>query len=108
MKTKKPVKKQIRSLKDLPEKQQEMYKEFYQHIARAMMLCQSAIHSLDDVKTNAFNKHMLTSTINTFMRGIELYADVFVETNNIDMVQSFSNIVEQIDQFKQEIKVSIV
>jgi hypothetical protein len=42
------------------------------------------------------------------MRGIELYADVFVETNNIDMVQSFSNIVEQIDQFKQEIKVSIV
>lgn len=97
----------FKSLAEMPEEVRTQYIDYYQNMARAVMLCQSAMHSMDDIKGNAFNKHMLTKTINTFIRGVELYSSVFVETGSVVMNQSYVNIVQKIDEFKKEIKVTI-
>lgn len=101
------MKTKITSLNQLPEKQREQAKLYYEHIARAVMLCQSAIHSIDEVNTNMFHRHELRRCANAFINGVELYANTFVETGNVKMVQSYSNIVKSIDEFKQNIKVTI-
>jgi len=102
------MKTKITSLNQLPEKQREQAKEYYQHIARAVMLCQSAIHSIDEVNSNMFHRHELRRCANAFISGVEMYANTFVETGNVTMVQTYSNIVKSIDEFKQQIKVNIV
>ena len=96
-----------KSLAEMPEEIRKQYIEYYQNMARAVMLCQSAMHSMDDIKGNAFNKHMLAKTINTFLKGVELYSSVFIETGSVVMNQSYANIVKKIDEFKQDIKVTI-
>ena len=37
-----------------------------------------------------------------------MYANTFVESGNVTMVQTYSNIVKSIDEFKEQIKVNIV
>ena len=101
------MKTKITSLNQLPEKQRQQALEYYQHIARAVMLCQSAIHSIDEVNTNMFHRHELRRCANAFIRGVEMYANTFVETGNATMVQTYSNIVKSIDEFKENIKVTI-
>lgn len=101
------MKTKITSLNQLPEKQREEAVAYYQHIARAVMLCQSAIHSIDEVNTNMFHRHELRRCANAFIKGVEMYANTFVETGNMTMVQTYSNIVQSIDDFKENIKVTI-
>ena len=101
------MKKKATSLADLSEAKRLRAIEYYQHIARAMMLCQSALHSLDDVSDNMFHKHEIKRTINQFINGVERFATTFVENNNETMAQTYSNIIKQIDDFKENIKVQI-
>ncbi len=101
------MKTKITSLNQLPEKQREQAVAYYQHIARAVMLCQSAIHSIDEVNTNMFHRHELRRCANAFIKGVEMYANTFVETGNMTMVQTYANIVQSIDDFKENIKVTI-
>lgn len=101
------MKKKVTSLSDLTEAKRQQAIEYYQHVARAMMLCQSALHSLDDVSDNMFHKHEIKRTINTFISGVERFANTFVENNNETMAQTYSNIIKQIDEFKENIKVQI-
>lgn len=102
------MKTKITSLNQLPERQRQQAMEYYQHIARAVMLCQSAIHSIDEVNTNMFHRHELRRCANAFIKGVEMYANTFVESGNVTMVQTYSNIVKSIDEFKEQIKVNIV
>ena len=41
------------------------------------------------------------------MSGVERFAATFVENNNETMAQTYSNIIKQIDEFKENIKVQI-
>jgi len=107
MKRKINMKKDVKSLADLSEAKRLRAIEYYSHIARAMMLCQSALHSLDDVSDNMFHKHEIKRTINQFINGVERFATTFVENNNETMAQTYSNIIKQIDEFKENIKVQI-
>ena len=101
------MKKKVNSLSDLTEAKRKQAIEYYKHIAHATMLCKSALHSLDDVSDNMFHKHEIKRTINTFMSGVERFAATFVENNNETMAQTYSNIIKQIDEFKENIKVQI-
>ena len=101
------MKKKATSLSDLSETKRQQAIEYYKHIAHATMLCQSALHSLDDVSDNMFHKREIKQTINAFITGVERFAVTFVENNNETMAQSYSNIIKQIDDFKQNIKVDI-
>jgi endonuclease IV len=99
--------KDVKSLADLSEAKRQQAIEYYKHIAHATMLCQSALHSLDDVSDNIFHKREIKQTINAFITGVERFAVTFVENNNETMAQSYSNIIKQIDDFKENIKVQI-
>lgn len=101
------MKKKVTSLSDLTEAKRQQAIEYYKHIAHATMLCQSALHSLDDVSDNMFHKREIKQTINAFITGVERFAVTFVENNNETMAQSYSNIIKQIDEFKENIKVEI-
>jgi endonuclease IV len=101
------MKKDVKSLADLSEAKRQQAIEYYKHIAHATMLCQSALHSLDDVSDNIFHKREIKQTINAFITGVERFAVTFVENNNETMAQSYSNIIKQIDDFKENIKVQI-
>jgi endonuclease IV len=107
MKRKINMKKKVTSLSDLTEAKRQQAIEYYQHVAHATMLCQSALHSLDDVSDNMFHKREIKQTINAFITGVERFAVTFVENNNETMAQSYSNIIKQIDEFKENIKVDI-
>jgi endonuclease IV len=54
-----------------------------------------------------FHKREIKQTINAFITGVERFAVTFVENNNETMAQSYSNIIKQIDEFKENIKVDI-
>ena len=101
------MKKDVKSLADLSEAKRLRAIEYYQHIARAMMLCQSALHSLDDVSDNIFHKREIKQTINAFISGVERFASTFVENNNETMAQTYSNVIKQIDEFKKNINIEI-
>ena len=101
------MKKDVQSLADLSEAKRQQAIEYYKHIAHATMLCQSALHSLDDVSDNIFHKREIKQTINAFITGVERFAVTFVENNNETMAQTYSNIIKQIDDFKENIKVQI-
>jgi endonuclease IV len=101
------MKKKATSLSDLSEAKRQQAIEYYKHIAHATMLCQSALHSLDDVSDNIFHKREIKQIINAFISGVERFAVTFVENNNETMAQSYSNIIKQIDDFKENIKVQI-
>lgn len=107
-KVKKQKKPRVNSLNDLPEPQRSLMVEYYQHMARAMMLCQSAVHSLDEVEGNIFHRQELKKVCNMFIKSVESFANTFVETGNEVMVQTYSNIVSSIDEYKEGIKVNIV
>jgi hypothetical protein len=101
------MKKKVTSLSDLTEAKRQQAIEYYKHIAHATMLCQSALHSLDDVSDNMFHKREIKQTINAFITGVERFAATFVENNNETMAQTYSNVIKQIDEFKTNINIEI-
>jgi endonuclease IV len=107
MKQKINMKKDVKSLADLSEAKRLKAIEYYKHIAHATMLCQSALHSLDDVSDNIFHKREIKQTINAFISGVERFASTFVENNNETMAQTYSNVIKQIDEFKKNINIEI-
>lgn len=81
--------------------------EYYSRMTKATLLLQSVLHQLDEVNDASLHKHNIKRFTKMFTNEVEKIVDVFSSDLPEETLNSYTSIVQQIDNLINQLQIQV-